>query len=237
MTIETTDLEFAYEGEPVLRGVDFRAAGGEVTMLLGRNGAGKSTLLKHLNGLVEPDDGAVYVDDERVTYDDASLRDLRTKVGYVFQNPDDQLVAPTVEQDVAFGPENVGVDAARRTREALETVGLSGFDDRLCATLSGGEKKRVSLAGVLAMDPDYLLFDEPTLGLDGDGCSTISAVIDALRREGITIVVATHDLGFALAVGDVLTVLEDGEIGYRDATISRERAAEFGLRTFAFDGY
>lgn len=235
MTLETDDLGFAYEEVPVLDGVDFRAGDGEVTVLLGRNGAGKSTLLKQFNGLLEPDTGAVYVDGDRVEYDNDSLRALRTTVGYVFQDPENQLVAPTVGQDVAFGPENVGIDATEPTRDALETVGLTGFEDRLCSTLSGGEKKRASLAGVLAMDPDYLLLDEPTLGLDGDGCTRILEYVEALRDEGITVVIATHDLGFALAIGDSYAVLEDGEIAYRGPTVSRDLASTYGLRTFVFD--
>lgn len=236
MTIETRDLSFAYGEAPVLEGVDFRADRGEVTVLLGRNGAGKSTLLRQFNGLLEPDSGVVYVDGERVEYDGEGLRSLRRTVGYLFQNPDDQLVAPTVRQDVAFGPENLGVDPGRRVDEALETVGLEERGERLCNTLSGGEKKRASLAGVLAMEPDYLLLDEPTLGLDGDGCARVCGDVQRLREAGITVVIATHDLGFSLAVGDSFAVLEDGEIAYSGSSISREQAVEFGLRTFVFDG-
>lgn len=235
MTIETRDLEFAYDRTRVLDGVDFRAADGEVTVLLGRNGAGKSTLLRQFNGLLEPDGGAVYVDGDRVSYDGDELRSLRRTVGYLFQNPDDQLVAPTVGADVAFGPENLGVDPAERVETALETVGLDGYEDRLCNALSGGEKKRASLAGVLAMEPDYLLLDEPTLGLDGDGCRRLREDVDRIREAGITVVIATHDLGFALAVGDSFAVLEGGVIAYEGPSVSREQALEFGLRTFVFE--
>ncbi|MDR5673753.1 ABC transporter ATP-binding protein [Halalkaliarchaeum sp. AArc-GB] len=235
MTIEARGLEFAYETAPILEGVDFRAAGGEVTVLLGRNGAGKSTLLRQFNGLLEPDSGAVYVDGDRVSYDRGSLRSLRRRVGYLFQNPEDQLVAPTVGGDVAFGPENLGVDPSDRVESALETLGLEGYEDRLCNQLSGGEKKRASLAGVLAMEPDYLLLDEPTLGLDGDGCARLSEDIQRIREADITVVIATHDLGFALSVGDSFAVLEDGVIAHRGASISREQAVEFGLRTFVFE--
>ncbi|MDG5777442.1 ABC transporter ATP-binding protein [Haloarculaceae archaeon H-GB2-1] len=233
--IRTEDLTFARDGEVVLDGVDFRAESGDVTVLFGRNGAGKSTLLRHCNGLLEPDAGMVYVDGEAVAYDDASLSALRQQVGMVFQNPDDQLVAPTVEQDVEFGLVNAGVDDSGRAERAMERLGVAEHADRLCNTLSGGEKKRVGLAGVLALEPDYLLLDEPTAGLDGEGCAAIVDVVERLSERGITLVIATHDVGFGLAVGDVVTVLDDGRVDYRGDSLSPAVADRYGLRTFVFD--
>ncbi|MFD1563153.1 energy-coupling factor ABC transporter ATP-binding protein [Haloarchaeobius amylolyticus] len=233
--IETDDLHFRHGTEPVLDGVNFEAQTGEVTVIFGRNGAGKSTLLRHFNGLFEPDSGTVFVGGEPVEYDDASLADLRMRVGLVFQNPDDQIVAPTVEQDVEFGPRNAGIDEPDRIERVLSEFDLEGQTDRLCNTLSGGEKKRVSLAGVLAMEPEYVLLDEPTAGLDGDGCRTIVRFVESLTDAGITPVIATHDVGFGLTVADTVTVLEDGVIDYQGETLSQTLAERYGLRNYVFE--
>ena len=237
MTLRTDDLEFCYGDRDVLHGTNFTAEEGEVTVLLGRNGAGKSTLLKHFNGLLEPDGGRVLVDGEVLEYDGDSLEGLRRRVGLVFQNPEDQLIAPTVRQDVAFGPENMGTLEGTDVDAALADVGLDGYEDRLCHSLSHGEKKRVALAGVLVMDPDYVIMDEPTAGLDGDGSNQIVSLIESLAERDITLLLSTHHVGFALEVADTLVVLEDGRTVYRDRTIDRETAAEYGLRTFSFDNH
>lgn len=229
--IETVDLQFSYGDRPVLRGVDFTAPSEDVTVLLGRNGAGKSSLLKHLNGLLEPDRGHVVVDGERIEYGDDALRAVRRRVGFVFQRPEDQLVAPTVEQDVAFGPANMD-DTTENVGWALSRVGLDGYEDRLCSRLSNGERKRVALAGVLAMDPDYVVLDEPTAGLDGDGTRALVDLIRGLTEEGITFVVSTHYPGFASAVGDAFTILDDGRIAYRGETVDGVDAETYGLRRF-----
>ena len=233
--IETDDLHFRHGDDPVLEGVNFEAHTGEVTVIFGRNGAGKSTLLRHFNGLFEPDSGTVFVGDEPVEYDDDSLADLRMRVGLVFQNPDDQIVAPTVEQDVEFGPRNAGIDDPDRIERVLSEFDLDERTDRLCNTLSGGEKKRVSLAGVLAMEPEYVLLDEPTAGLDGDGCRTIVRFVESLTDAGITPIIATHDVGFGLTVADTVTVLEDGVIDYRGETLSQPLAERYGLRNYVFE--
>jgi len=233
--IETDDLHFRHGDDPVLEGVNFEARTGDVTVIFGRNGAGKSTLLRHFNGLFEPDSGTVFVGGDPVEYDDASLADLRMRVGLVFQNPDDQIVAPTVEQDVEFGPRNAGIDDPDRIERVLSEFDLDERTDRLCNTLSGGEKKRVSLAGVLAMEPEYVLLDEPTAGLDGDGCRTIVRFVESLTDAGITPIIATHDVGFGLTVADTVTVLEDGVIDYRGETLSQPLAERYGLRNYVFE--
>lgn len=235
--IRTEDLAFSRDGERILEGVDFRAESGTVTALMGPNGAGKSTLLRHCNGLLEPDAGSVIVDGEPVTYDDA-LTDLRRRVGLVFQDPDDQLVAPTVREDVAFGLLNAGVEGpelTERVDRVLNRLEIADLGDRPCATLSGGEKKRVALAGVLALEPDYVLLDEPTASLDGDGCRAIADLIDRLTDRGIAVVVATHHVAFGLRVADRVQVLADGRIDYRGDSLSPAIAEEYGLRTFAFE--
>ncbi|ADQ65960.1 cobalt ABC transporter ATP-binding protein [Halogeometricum borinquense DSM 11551] len=228
--IRTDDLHFGYDEQSILRGIDFRAETGDVTVLLGRNGAGKSTLLKHLNGLLEPDRGHVMIDGDRIQYDDDSLLSLRQEVGFVFQDPDDQLVAPTVEQDVAFGPINLGTDPTEAVEWALSRVGLAGYEDRLCSRLSGGEKKRVALAGVLAMKPKYLIFDEPTAGLDGDGTRALVDLIRELTNEGISFVVSTHYPDFAAAVGDTFTLIDDGQVACRESSLDEIPAKKYGLR-------
>ncbi|MDL0122318.1 energy-coupling factor ABC transporter ATP-binding protein [Halobacterium salinarum] len=235
--IETTTLRFSHGDTTVLDGVDFTAETGDVTVLFGRNGAGKSTLLRHFNGLLEPDAGTVSVGGTPIAYDDDSLTELRLRVGLIFQNPDDQLVAPTVQQDIAFGPRNAGIEDTDRIEDVVSTFDLSEQSERLCNTLSGGEKKRVSLAGVLAMNPEYVLLDEPTAGLDGAGCRTIVEFVSSLAADGITTVIATHDVGFGLTVADTVTVLEDGVIDYRGDTLSQSLAAEYDLRSYVFDDW
>ena len=234
--IETVDLRFGYDDRPVLRGVDFVANSGEVTVLLGRNGAGKSSLLKQFNGLVEPDAGHVEIDGERVEYDDAGLKRLRRRVGFVFQRPADQLVAPTVGQDVAFGPANdrgAAVDPEGEIVErALERGGLHGCEERLCSRLSNGERKRVALAGVLATEPDCVVLDEPTAGLDGDGTRALIDRLRGLASEGLTVVASTHYPGFASAVGDAFAILDDGQVAYEGRTLDGVDAEAFGLRRF-----
>ena len=231
--IETRDLWFSYRNHPVLRGVNFRAGKGEVTVLLGRNGAGKSTLLMHLNGLLRPQKGEVFVDGVKVRYDRGSLRELRRKVGFVFQNPDDQIVAPTVWQDVAFGPRNLGLseeEVEECVREALRAVGLEGYETRLCNGLSGGEKKRVSIAGVLAMGPDYIIMDEPTAGLDGPGLRNMVELVEELKNRSKTLIISTHDLDFALEVGDRFVILSGGRVVYEGEDMDFSIAEEHGIR-------
>ncbi|ELZ95860.1 CbiO protein (ABC-type cobalt transport system ATP-binding protein) [Haloferax mucosum ATCC BAA-1512] len=230
--IRTDGLRFGYDDRPVLRGVDFRAESGDVTVLLGRNGAGKSTLLKQFNGLLEPDDGRVVVDGETIQYDADSIAVLRQTVGFVFQDPDDQLVAPTVGQDVAFGPTNLGIDSTEAVEWALSRVGLDGYEDRLCSRLSGGEKKRVALAGVLAMKPSTIILDEPTAGLDGDGTRALVELLRELTNEGISVVVSTHYPDFAVAVGDSFSLLDDGRIAHRTSSFDEIPARNYGLRQF-----
>jgi cobalt/nickel transport system ATP-binding protein len=235
--IKTVDLWFSYGRDPVLKGVDFRAERGEVTILLGRNGAGKSTLLMHLNGLLRPLKGEIYIDGMRVSHDKRSLMELRRKVGYVFQNPDDQIIAPTVWQDVAFGPKNLGLkneDINRAVSEALKAVGLEGYENRLCNKLSGGEKKRVSIAGVLAMQPEYIIMDEPTAGLDGIGLKNMVELVEKLREDGRSLIISTHDLDFAVDVGDRFVILSEGRIAYEGGEIDYNLAEEYGIRLGAF---
>ena len=235
MSLRAEDVAFAYHGTQVLTGVDFTAEAGVVTVLLGPNGAGKSTLLKHFNGLLRPDRGRVLVDGTELTDVETTLRAVRSRVGFLFQNPADQLVAPTVRQDVTFGPRNLGRAGSVDVDAILSRVGLAGAGDRHPHTLSHGEQKRVALAGVLAMDPDYVVMDEPTAGLDGDGATQFLDLVEDLIESGVTVLLSTHHVGFAEAVGDELAVLAGGEIVDTGSEIDRETATRYGLRTWALE--
>lgn len=233
MTLAAEGVRFGYHRTEVLRGVDFSAETGAVTALLGPNGAGKSTLLKHFNGLLRPDAGQVLVDGEPITDDKARLREVRQRVGFVFQNPANQLLAPTVRQDVSFGPRNVGMAEEVDVEAVLARVGLPDAGDRHPHTMSNGEQKRVALAGVLAMDPDYVVMDEPTAGLDGDGAARFVDLIESLLAEGVTVLLSTHHVGFATSVADRLAVLSGGAIVHEGTDIDRETADQYALRTWA----
>ncbi len=187
--------------------------GGSRNVLLGANGSGKTTLLQHINGLLRPSTGAILFDGEAIDYSRSGLATLRRRVGLVFQNPDRQLISATVMEDVSFGPLNLGLDEAtvrQRVAEALTIVGMSGLAERPLHRLSFGQKKRVCIAGVLAMQPDLLLLDEPMAGLDATMQTELLAVLDQLSARGITIVLSTHDVDFAYRWADAIHLLNDG---------------------------
>ncbi|MDD1719313.1 MAG: ATP-binding cassette domain-containing protein [Methanoregulaceae archaeon] len=213
---EAREIHYRYpHGMHAIRGISFHIRKGEKIALVGPNGAGKSTLMLMLNGMVRPDEGTLLFDNLPVSYDRASLRILRKRVGFVLQNPDRQIIAPTVYQDVAFGPTNLGYsgDEVRRVvKESLRYVGLEGFERRPPHQLSGGEKKRVAIAGVLAMDPDVLVFDEPTSGLDPSGSEDIIELLDELNLAGKTIIISTHDIELAYPWADRAILLVKGRI-------------------------
>lgn len=186
---------------------------GEYLAVIGKNGSGKSTFAKHLNALLLPDSGTVIVDGID-TKDEARVWEIRQKVGMVFQNPDNQIVATTVEEDVAFGPENLGLSSleiSRRIDEALEMVGMEDFRQRQPHTLSGGQKQRAAIAGVIAMKPKYLVLDEPTSMLDPGGREEILQTVAYLNDLGMTIIYVTHFMEEALEAGRV-AVMESGRI-------------------------
>ncbi|CVK34462.1 energy-coupling factor ABC transporter ATP-binding protein [Methanoculleus bourgensis] len=194
--LETDNVTYTYPNgpAPALSGVSVTITAGSKTALVGANGAGKSTLLLMLNGILRPDSGEVRFSGRPLAYDNRSLRDLRRRVGFVFQNPDVQIIAPTVEADVAFGPVNLGLspDAVRRAvRDALGYVGLRGYEKRPPHHLSGGEKKRVAIAGILAMEPAVLVFDEPTSSLDPASSEEVMELLDELASGGRTVLVST----------------------------------------------
>lgn len=185
---------------------------GTFVLVVGANGSGKTTLVRHFNGLLEPDEGTVEVDGVDVTANPVAAR---TSVGMVFQQPRDQFVAATVGADVAFGPENLGLDREeidRRVESALEAVNLAGQERERIDQLSGGEQARVAIAGALAMEPSYLVLDEPFSGLDQPARESVLAQLDALHEEGTGIVVVTHDLRDLCSRADRLLGLRDGRV-------------------------
>ena len=187
---------------------------GEHIAVLGHNGCGKSTLAKHLNALLLPTEGTVEVDAVD-TANEADLWTIRQRVGMVFQNPDNQLIATTVEEDVAFGPENIGMDPSlirQRVDEALELVGMTAFKDKEPHLLSGGQKQRVAIAGVIAMRPKYIVFDEPTAMLDPQGRREVMETMQRLNKEeGLTVVNITHFMEEAV-LADRVVVMEQGKV-------------------------
>ena len=217
--IRVQNVSFAYsreEGsEPVkaIDGISFEIEAGSFTAIIGKNGSGKSTLAKNLNGLLLPTEGDILVADYN-TKDDAHIWDVRQTAGMVFQNPDNQLVSAIVEDDVAFGPENLGVDPReirQRVDQALEAVNMGQFKNKAPHLLSGGQKQRIAIAGVVAMKPRCIIFDEPTAMLDPKGRKEIMAIIDELHREGITVVLITHFMEEAVRADRVM-IMHEGKI-------------------------
>lgn len=212
-----TGYEYRTTGGSVvaLRGVTTTVSPGEIVTVLGPNGSGKSTLARLANGLLHPSTGRVIVDGIDTTDEDL-VYDVRSRVGLVFQNPDNQIVATTVEEDVAFGPENLGVERSvmhERVASALAAVGLDGLEQREPHTLSGGEKQRLAIAGALALAPAYLVLDEPTAMLDLQGRADVLAVLARLRDGGTGIMHITHHLADA-ASSDRVLVLTEGSVLY-----------------------
>lgn len=216
--IEVRQLVHRYanadEAQPdALGGVSLSVSPGEYVAVLGRNGCGKSTLAKHLNALLLPTEGEVLVDGLNTRDPNLTLA-VRQKVGMVFQNPDNQLVATTVMEDVAFGPENLGLPREKileRIEEALETVRMTAFKEAEPHRLSGGQKQRVAIAGVLAMRPAYIVFDEPTAMLDPRGREEVMATMQRLKADGIGVVNITHYMEEAVSADRVL-VMTGGRI-------------------------
>ncbi|MFJ3169834.1 ATP-binding cassette domain-containing protein [Streptomyces sp. SID7760] len=209
--VELAGAGYAYEDGPaVLAGVDFAIAEGRALVLLGRNGSGKTTLMRLLSGGLRPGSGSLRLDGTAVSYDRAGLTRLRTAVQLVVQDPDDQLFAASVEQDVSFGPMNLGLPADEvraRVDSALAALDITALRDRPTHLLSYGQRKRAAIAGAVAMAPRVLILDEPTAGLDPDGQERLLDVLAGLRAAGTTVVMATHDVDLAVRWADDAAVL------------------------------
>ncbi|WP_421077454.1 ATP-binding cassette domain-containing protein [Methanothermococcus sp. Ax23] len=214
--LEVENLYYKYpDGTEALNGINFKAEKGEMVALLGPNGAGKSTLFLHFNGILKPYKGNVLVKGKPIKYNSKSLLEVRKTVGIVFQNSDDQLFAPTVKQDVAFGPLNLGLskeEVEKRVKEALKAVGMEQFENKPPHHLSGGQKKRVAIAGILAMEPEVIVLDEPTAGLDPIGASHIMKLLYNLNKKGITIIISTHDVDLVPIYANKVYIMSEGQI-------------------------
>lgn len=214
--IEIKDLKFTYEGEklPALNGVTLNIKEGEFIAVLGHNGSGKSTLAKHMNGILIPNEGKVTIDGLD-TADESNLWEIRKKVGMVFQNPDNQMVATVIEEEVAFGPENLGIapeEIRRRVDFALKAVGMEKYRNESPNNLSGGQKQRISIAGIIAMTPGYIVLDEATAMLDPKGRKEVIDTVRYLNREfKISVILITHYMEEAVRADRVI-VIDNGEI-------------------------
>ena len=223
-------------GLQALKTTNLEIGKGEIFALLGPNGAGKTTLFLHCNGILRPASGRVLFNGSPLDYGRRGLRELRSRIGLVFQNPDSQLFSASVREDVSFGPMNLGLErqvVAERVENALEAVGMAGCADKPVHNLSYGQKKRVCIAGVLAMRPQLMILDEPTAGLDIRMQNELLAVLERLHGEGITIVMATHDVDLAYSWADRACLLDRGRLvaGFAayDFPAHGEMLAQFGL--------
>ena len=239
MSIKLSNIYHTYsKGTPferlALNNVSLEIAKGEIVAIIGHTGSGKSTLVQHLNGLLKPDKGQATIDDIDITAKGAQAKAARQQVGMVFQYPEHQLFAETVFEDIAFGPRNKGVEeeaVAKQVREAMEFVGLDydTFAQRSPFQLSGGQMRRVAIAGVVAMNPDYLVLDEPSAGLDPRSRNAVFKKIMSLHKSrGIAIVLVTHSMEEAVKYADRLLVINAGKVLFdgTPAEIFKEHAAE-----------
>ncbi|MFQ6073552.1 MAG: energy-coupling factor ABC transporter ATP-binding protein [Methanosarcinales archaeon] len=215
--IKTIDLSYIYpDGTPALNGIDFTAKRRERVAILGQNGSGKTTLFYHFNGLYFPTKGKVLVNGEKITK--KNIDEVRRTVGLVFQDPDTQLFAPTVWNDIAYGPRNLGFsqnEIEQIVEEVLAILDIKSLKHKNPENLSTGQKKLVAIAGVLAMDPEILVMDEPTSGLDPKGSADIIEILDELHSEGKTIIISTHNVDLASSWADRIYVLHSGRICFQ----------------------
>ena len=212
--VNVVDLFYTYpDGTEALKGVNFKVMEGERVAVIGSNGSGKSTLFYHLNGLFSPTKGTVLINEEEITK--TNLDKIRMTVGLVFQDPDDQLFAPTVWEDVAFGPRNMGLskrEVAERVNSALNMLHIADLKDKRPDNLSGGQKRLVSIAGVLAMNPEIIVLDEPTSNLDPcTSTAVMHLLVDLSRRMNIALIIATHDVDAIPQYADRIYVMHRGQ--------------------------
>jgi len=246
--LEARGISHTYPGDVrALNRLDLKIEAGRRLAILGANGSGKTTLLLHLNGTLKPKAGEVLLEGQPMRYDSESLISWRRRVGLVLQSADDQLFAPTVSEDVSFGPLNLGLDEAetrRRVDAALASLHISDLAERATHMLSFGQKKRVAIAGLVAMQPEILLLDEPTAGLDHQGTEDLLAVLEGLERAKTTLVFTTHDVelayrfaddvalfvnGVTIAQGEIAEVLANDQL-VRQARLATPFLLKLGLR-------
>ena len=214
--IEIKNLKYAYTGDkPALRGIDVTIGKGERIAVIGSNGAGKSTFFLNLNGVLTPDSGEIYFKGQKLTRDKKDLNTLRKSIGIVFQDADNQIIASTVMGEVSFGPMNLKLpreEVVRRVDEALEYMNITDFKDRPPHYLSGGEKKRITIADIIAMHSEVIVFDEPTAALDPLNAEMLEEVLEKLAVQEKTMLISTHDVDFAYRWAERALVFCDGQI-------------------------
>ena len=217
------NITFSYDEETeALKDVTLNIEKGKKTLFLGDNGSGKSTLFLIMNGLLKAQKGNIYFEEKKIEHKKKNLEELRKKVGIIFQDPEIQIFAPLVFQEVAYGPENLGYskeEVEKNVNRAMKEINITDLKDRPCHHLSYGQKKRVSIAAITAMEPELLILDEPTAWLDSKNTKRVSEILDNFSKAGKTMVVSTHDTDFAYEFADYIYVLEKGRIvrqGSRD---------------------
>lgn len=214
--LSTENLSFTYpDGTQALKNINIKIEKGEKVAIIGPNGAGKSTLFSHFNGLTEPTSGCVKIEGKPISFEKDELLKVRQKVGIVFQDPNDQLFAPTVKEDIAFGPMNLGLsydEVEKRVEDSLKMVGMENYEDKTPHHLSGGQQKRIAIAGIIAMKPELMILDEPTAGLDPDGVEKVLNIMNQLNEEGMTLIISSHDIDMISKYADKIFVLYNGEI-------------------------
>lgn len=211
--IEVRELSFAYEEKKVLNQINLAVYPGEKIAVMGCNGAGKSTFFLNLNGVLQPECGEIFLDGKRMKKKD--FLELRKRVGFVFQDADSQIIASNVRAEISFGPMNLGLDreeVSRRVEDAISYLSLQELQERAPHYLSGGEKKRVSIADILAMESEILIFDEPMAALDPVNARNVEDILEKLHGDGKTLLVATHDVDFAYRFADRILVFADGSL-------------------------
>lgn len=215
--LEAEHLTYGYdEKRHAIEDLSIAFEEGKTTAILGANGAGKSTLFLHLNGILQPEHGEVRFRGQPISYKKAGLRQLRSKVGIVFQNPDDQLFSASVYQDISFGAVNMGLpseEVHRRVNVVMEQIGITYLKDRPTHSLSFGQKKRVAFAGIMVMQPEVIILDEPTAGLDPVGVSELMHLLQGVcRQQNTTIILSTHDIDVVPIYADVIDVMDQGHV-------------------------
>ena len=221
--LKLENITFSYDNETeALKNVTLNIEKGKKTLFLGENGSGKSTLFLIINGLLKAQKGDIYFEGKKVKHKKKDLEELRRKVGIIFQDPEIQIFAPLVFQEVAYGPENLGYSEEKveeNVNRAMKEINIEDLRDRPCHHLSYGQKKRVSIAAITAMEPELLILDEPTAWLDSKNTKRVSEILDNFSKAGKTLVVSTHDTDFAYEFADYIYVLDKGKIvrqGSRD---------------------
>ncbi len=225
MSIKVSNLTYIYNEEmpfssKVLDDISFEIKDGDFVGLIGHTGSGKSTLIQHLNGLLKPSSGKIFINDFDITNNEVNLTDIRKRVGVVFQYPEYQLFEETIEKDIAFGPSNLDLDEdeiKNRVKVSMESVGLNyeEYKDKSPFDLSGGQKRRVAIAGVIAMNPEVLILDEPTAGLDPGGRDEIFNLIKRLHKENnMTIILSSHSMDDMAKIANTIIVMNKGKIEF-----------------------